>query len=145
MLRIPHCPENRLRHGGYIVRLMHRLSFTPREKNLMVLISLRGGVNIRAMVWLIMMHLEEKCELLPLCALYLLGSYCWIRSLALEVLAYGYKISFSRGSRCVLFRNSTSWAEVINLRLEVPPHLKISQLNVCMFFLSGSSFFCSST
>jgi hypothetical protein len=25
---------------------------------------------------LIMMQLEEKCELLPLCALYLLGSYC---------------------------------------------------------------------
>lgn len=86
---------------------------------------------------MMMTHLEKICELLPRCALYLLGSYCWIRSLALEVLAYGYKISFSRGSRCVLFRNSTNWAAVINLRLEVPPHLKTSQLNVCMFFVSG--------
>lgn len=56
----------------------------------------------------------------PFCALNLLGSYSWMRSFARAGFAYGYRISFSLGSRCVLLRKSTSWVVDIILRLDVP-------------------------
>ena len=69
-----------------------------------------------------------KKNYIPRWALYLLGSYWDIRSFARDVFAYGYKISFSRGSLWVLLRNSTNWAADINLRFVVPPHLKMITL-----------------
>ena len=42
---------------------------------------------------------EPKYYVIPLGALGSLGSYCWKRSFARSGLAYGYKISLSRGSR----------------------------------------------
>lgn len=56
----------------------------------------------------------------PFCALNLFGSYCCMSSFARAGLAQGQRISLRRGSRCVLLRNSTSWAMDMHLRLELP-------------------------
>jgi hypothetical protein len=48
MLRIPNCLDNHLTDGGYVVSLMHQPFFNPPPKNLQVLISVRGWLNLRA-------------------------------------------------------------------------------------------------
>jgi hypothetical protein len=49
MLRIPHCLESRLTGGGKVVSLTLRPRSTP-EKHFLLLISVRGSVNPRAIV-----------------------------------------------------------------------------------------------
>lgn len=56
----------------------------------------------------------------PFWALNLFGSYSWMRSLARAGFAYGYSISFSLGSRWVLFRKSTSCVVDMIRRFDVP-------------------------
>lgn len=56
----------------------------------------------------------------PFCALNLFGSYSWMRSLARAGFAYGWRISFSLGSRCVLFRKSTNCVFDMIRRFDVP-------------------------
>jgi hypothetical protein len=51
MLRIPHCIENWLKDGSKVVSLIHQSSFTP-QKHFLALISVRGSINPRAIVWL---------------------------------------------------------------------------------------------
>lgn len=56
----------------------------------------------------------------PFWALNLFGSYSWMRSFARAGLAYGYRISFSLGSRCVLLRKSTNCVVDMIRRFDVP-------------------------
>lgn len=66
-------------------------------------------------------HLKNPSKLSkPFCELNLFGSYCMIMSLARAGLAYGNKISFSLGSRCVLLRKSTNCVVDIIRRFDVP-------------------------
>lgn len=53
---------------------------------------------------------NDRC---PFCARVLVGSFNDITSFALLVLAYGYKISFSLGSRWILLRKSSNCCAVI--------------------------------
>lgn len=86
--------------------------------------SLRRGIkiwifrNYRNSLWNYLRNPSKLSN--PFCALNLFGSYSWMRSFARAGFAYGWSISFSLGSRCVLFKKSTSCVVDMIRRFDVP-------------------------
>jgi hypothetical protein len=85
MSRIPHFLGNRLTYGGEVVSLMHWLCSTP-QKDLLVLICVRGRINPRVRVWL-----ERLCKLITFNSLIGTQNLVTLQHVAYSLNVLGYR------------------------------------------------------